>query len=92
MGHFLHYDSAPPPAALRLKPTALALDRTVAQGKSFVELLGEGADGKETAQRLVRIMKRGAASREKLDALLGNRTPSRPDVSDMGRPSLDEDV
>ena len=74
------------------KPTALALDRTVAQGKSFVELLGEGADGKETAQRLVRIEKRGAASREKLDALLGDRTPARLDVSDMGRPSLDEDA
>ena len=74
------------------KPTALALDRTVAQGKSFVELLGEGADGKETAQRLVRIEKRGAASREKLDALLGDRTPARHDVSDMGRPSLDEDA
>lgn len=74
------------------KPTALALDRTVAQGKSFVELLGEGADGKETAQRLVRIVKRGASAREKLDTLLGDRTPSRLDVSDMGRPSLNEDV
>lgn len=76
----------------RFKPTALALDRTVAQGKSFVELLGAGADGKETAQRLVRIAKRGATSREKLDALLADRTPSRLDVSDMGRPSLNEDV
>lgn len=74
------------------KPTAHALDRTVAQGRSFVELLGAGADGKETAQRLVRIAKRGATSREKLDALLGDRTPSRLDVSDMGRPSLNEDV
>lgn len=74
------------------KPTALSLDRTVAQGKSFIELIGQGADGKETAERLVRIEKRGAAAREKLDALLGDRTPSRPDVADMGRPALDEDV
>jgi len=74
------------------KPTAMSLDRTVAKGKSFVELLGQGADGKETAERLVRIERRGAAARDKLDALLGDRTHSRPDVSDMGRPALNEDV
>ena len=74
------------------KPTAMSLERTVAQGKSFVELIGQGAAGKETAERLVRIEKRGVAAREKLDALLGDRTPSRPDVADMGRPALNEDV
>ena len=74
------------------KPTALSLDRTVAKGKSFVKLIGQGADGTQTAEQLVRIEKRGAAAREKLDALLGDRTHSRPDVSDMGRPSLNEDV
>ena len=74
------------------KPTAPSLERTVRQSKSFVELIGQGADGKETAERLVRIEKRGAAAREKLDALLGDRTPSRPDVADMGRPALNEDV
>jgi hypothetical protein len=74
------------------KPTALSLERTVAQGKSFVELIGQDADGKETAERLVRIEKLGAAAREKLDALLGDRTSSRPDVADMGRPALNEDV
>ena len=55
------------------KPTALSLDRSVAQGKSFIELIGQGADGRETAERLIRIEKRGAAAREKLDALLGDR-------------------
>lgn len=74
------------------KPTALSLDRTVAQGKSFVELIGQGADGKETAERLVRIEKRGTVAKAKLDALLGGRTPSRPDVSDMGRPAFNEGV
>jgi transcriptional regulator with XRE-family HTH domain len=74
------------------KPTAPALERTVAQGKSFVELIGQGADGKETAERLVRIEKRGAAAREKLDAMLGDRSPTRPDVADMGRPTLNEGV
>ncbi|HUN01039.1 MAG TPA: hypothetical protein PLI96_11230 [Halothiobacillus sp.] len=72
------------------KPNALALDRTILQGKSFVELLHDGADGKETAERLVRIVKRGTAAREKLDFLLGNRGSSRPDISEMGRPSLNE--
>ena len=74
------------------KPTALSLERTVAQGKSFVELIGQGADGQETAERLVRIEKRGAVAREKLNALLGDRASSRPDVADMGRPALNEDV
>jgi transcriptional regulator with XRE-family HTH domain len=74
------------------KPTALSLERTVEQGKSFVELIGQGADGKEAAERLVRIEKRGAAAREKLDALLGDRTPLRPDVADMGRPAVNEDA
>jgi len=74
------------------KPTALSLDRTVAHGKSFVELIGQGADGKEMAERLVRIEKRGAAARQKLDALLDDRTPARLDVADMGRPALNEDI
>lgn len=74
------------------KPTALSLDRTIAQGKSFIELIGQGADGKETAERLIRIEKRGAAAREKLGALLGDRPSSRPDVADMGRPALNENI
>lgn len=74
------------------KPTALSLDRTVAQGKSFVELIGQGADGKETAERLIKIEKRGTAAREKLNALLGDRSSSRLDVADMGRPTLNENV
>lgn len=74
------------------KPNALSLDRTVAQGKSFVELIRHGADGNETAERLVRIEKRGAGAREALDALLGDRGRSRLRVSDMGRPALNKDV
>jgi transcriptional regulator with XRE-family HTH domain len=74
------------------KPNALCFERVVAQGQSFLELIAQGADGRETAERLVRIEKRGMAARAKLDALLGDRTPSRPSVSDMGRPALDENV
>lgn len=79
-------------AGADFKPTALSLDRTIAQGKSFIELIGQGADGKETAERLIRIEKRGAAAREKLNALLGDRSFSRPDVADMGRPALNENI
>lgn len=74
------------------KPTALSLDRTVTNGKSFIELIGQGADGKGAAERLIRIEKRGASAREKLDALLGDRSSPRPDVADMGRPALNENV
>lgn len=74
------------------KPTSATLERTVARGKSLIELLGEGADGREMAQKLVRIVQRGATAREKLDAMLGDRKPPRLDVSDMGRPSLTEDA
>ena len=69
----------------RVKPTALMLDRTISKGQSFVELLSKGADGREMAQKLIRISQRGASAREKLDALLGERGKSRLEVSDMGR-------
>jgi transcriptional regulator with XRE-family HTH domain len=55
------------------KPTALSLDRTVTHGKSFIEIIGQGADGKESAERLIRLENRGASTRAKIDALLGER-------------------
>lgn len=74
------------------KPTALSLDRTVLQAKSFLELIKQGADGKEIAERLVRIERRGAATREKLDVILSGRTPLRPTVSDVGLEVPNEDA
>ena len=76
---------------LGFKPTSATLDRTVAQGKSLLQLLSEGADGKEAAKKLVRIVQRGADSRARLDALLGGRK-ARPDASDMGTPTFNEEV
>ena len=73
------------------KPTSIMLDRTISQGKSFLELLNEAADGTETAQKLIHIVKRNASSREALDTLLRDRTPPRLTSSDMGRPSLKKD-
>lgn len=77
-------------SALGFKPTSLALDRTVMQGKSLLQLLSEGAEGGETAKKLVRIVQRGNDTRAKLDDLLGGRK-ARLDALDIGAPFLDED-
>ncbi|MDP2255503.1 MAG: hypothetical protein Q8K05_05505 [Polaromonas sp.] len=74
---------------LGFKPTSLSLDRTVSQGKSLLQLLREGADGREMAKKLVRISQRATESRAKLDDLLGGRK-ARLDVSDVGTPSVNE--
>ena len=76
----------------RFKPTPLALERTVADGKSLLQLLSEEADGADMARRLVRIVQRGNESRRKLDAMLGDRKPAALQASDMGAPSLPEGV
>jgi transcriptional regulator with XRE-family HTH domain len=73
------------------KPTSQALDRKLSGGKSFLALLSEGCDGRETAKKLVRISQRGAESRSKLDELLGGRR-ARLDGSSIGTPSLNESV
>jgi len=76
---------------LGVKPTAVMLDRTVAQGKTFLQLMADGADGKETAKKLIRIVQRGGESRAKLDALLTGRK-AKLEVADVGAPSLDEEA
>lgn len=67
------------------KPTALSLERVVEKGSSLLELIAQGSDGKEVANRLVRIEKRGASAREKINSLLSDKADSRPDISDIGR-------
>jgi transcriptional regulator with XRE-family HTH domain len=71
------------------KPTSLALDRTLSQGKSLLQWLAEGADGRETAKNLVRVTQRGAYSRAILAELLRGRR-GRLEASDIGAPALDE--
>lgn len=71
------------------KPTPVALERGLLQGKSFLQLLAEGADGAETAQKLVRVERRAAMSRSRLDAMLGGQR-ARPDAADMGVPAFNE--
>lgn len=76
---------------LGIRPTSALLDRSLAQGKSFLQLLASGADGKETAKRLVRNVQRGAEARSKLDELLGGRKATLT-PSDIGAPALNEEA
>jgi hypothetical protein len=74
-----------------IKPTTPMLERTLAQGKNFLQLLAEGTNGKDAAKKLVRVVQRGNESRSKLDALLGGRKATLTS-SDLGAPALDENV
>lgn len=74
------------------KPSALNLQRTVAKGKSFIALLSEGESGRETAQKLIRIVNRGTADRNKLNALLENRKAPPLESSDWGLPSFEDEA
>lgn len=76
--------------AAGFKPNSTTLDKTVTNGKSLLELIGEGANGEDAANRLLRIVKRGSEARAKLDDILGDRKPPRLSASDMGTPHLDE--
>jgi transcriptional regulator with XRE-family HTH domain len=72
-------------------PSSAMLDRTVAQGKSLLELLHDGAQGQEMARKLMRIVQRGAQSRASLDDILGGRRASI-EPGDLGAPALREDL
>jgi len=73
-------------------PTVGSLDRTVADGKTFIELIGEGVNGSETADLLIRIEIRGRAARQALDRMLASRTRPQLTVADFGRPTFNEDI
>ncbi len=77
---------------LGVKPTPDLLDQPLLRGKSFLELLADGTDGAETAVKLVQVAKRSSDSRSRLDAILNGRKTERPDIADMGSPSLAEDI
>lgn len=74
---------------LGFKPSSDALDKTLFNGKSFLQLISDGTDGREAAQKLVRLSKRAAESKSRLDDLLGGRKV-RLRASDFGTPTLDE--
>ncbi len=74
-----------------LKPTGLMLNRTIGNGKTFLELVASGADGEDSAKKLIYIAKQGADSRKKLDELLFGRK-GKLEASDIGSPLFNEDV
>ena len=76
---------------LGVTPTSAMLSRAIADGQNFLELMASGANGRETAQRLVRIVRRGEGSRAKLERLLAGREANLT-ASDMSAPALDESV
>lgn len=72
-------------------PTSNSLDRTLVQGKSFLQLLAQGESGKEMAKKLIRVHQRSGDARAKLDALLGGKKASVA-AEDFGAPAFKEDV
>lgn len=82
-------DAAKVFAEMGFTPTTSMLDRTIVQGKTFLQLMASGADGKETAKKLIRNFERGSSSRDKLDKLLAGRKAPLTS-SDLGVPALDE--
>ena len=78
----------PPPTE---KPTSVMLDKTVSGGKSLLALVRDGADGTDAARKLIRLERRAAESRGKLETLLAGRT-GRPQVGEMGTPAFREDA
>lgn len=79
-------------SAARFTLTSSMLDRTVAQGKTFLALLAEGADGADTANRLMKIINRDRDADARLDAALVGRPTMRLTPSDFGAEAFEEDV
>lgn len=72
------------------KPNSATLDKTVAQGMSLLELIGDGRSGEDSANQLLRILKRSSDTQAKLSDIFGNRKPARLSASDMGAQHFDE--
>lgn len=75
--------------SLGFKPTGSDLERVLREGKSFVALMAEGQPGKETAERLVKVVTRGRKKAAALDELLAGRPVKYPDAFKAGAPFVD---
>lgn len=71
------------------KPTGFDLERVVRDGKSFLALVADGQSGKESAERLVKVVTRGRQKAAALDELLANRPVKYPDAFRIGAPHID---
>ncbi len=76
----------------QFRPTSAHLDRPIRDGKSFMQLIAEGADGAVSAADLVRVVERGRRDRSRLDDLLGaRRATASNERADFELPSFAED-
>ena len=74
----------------RYTPNSLDLTRTVRSGKTFLDLLADGAEGQSAAEGLVRLIHRGLAAKVRLDAAVTDAKPAALQSSDFGAPAVDE--
>lgn len=74
---------------LGFKPSSVMLDKTLVDGKSFIQLLAEGANGRDIAKQMIRVVERGEVSKNKLDDLLSGRR-ARLRAQDIGGAAFDE--
>ena len=76
-----------------LRATSIALRRPIRGGKSFSQLVKQGASAEDAARSLVNILRIEAGQRESLQKrFVGRkRRPSREIFEDFGVPTLNED-
>lgn len=73
-------------------PTAASLSRTLSRGKSFLELISDGANGREAATKLVVLTQQSLASRARVDAAVAKTKPVSNSHLAFAAPALDEDA
>lgn len=79
-------------AGTSFTPTAALLTRTLSRGKSFLELMSEGANGREAAQKLITLSRRSSAARERVEAALAGIVATPSHHAGVPAPALDEDA
>jgi hypothetical protein len=76
----------------QFRPTPSQLDRPIRGGKSFLQLIADGAEGAASAADLIRMIERSRRDRARLDDLLGARRAATPtERAEFDLPSFAED-
>jgi hypothetical protein len=73
-------------------PTAVSLARILSRGKSLLELVSDGADGREAAQKLIALTQRSLSSRARVDAALAGTNLASDAHPTFVAPALDEEA
>lgn len=72
-------------------PDAASLTRTLSRGKSFLELMSDGAEGRDAAQKLMALSQRSRASRAHIDAALADIRAGAAARPSFSAPALNEE-